>query len=77
MRPSRTLIGLALLLATTGLAGESIVYENDFSSDLGEWEFWASTSPTEPHTYVVAISSDVGGDARRCCTAPSEAGSGH
>lgn len=43
------------------MAGEDVVvYEDDFSAGLGDWEFWSNTLSGEPYTYVGTADGSVG-----------------
>ena len=54
---------LVLLAAGPSAAGESVVYEDDFSAGLADWGVWSNTSSTEPHTYGATADPDVGAPA--------------
>jgi hypothetical protein len=45
------LLALGLLTVASALAGSPVTFEEDFSTDLGAWEFWSNTLPGEPFTY--------------------------
>ena len=45
------LLALGLLTVASALAGSPVTFEEDFSNDLGAWEFWSNTLPGEPFTY--------------------------